>query len=111
MSAIWLVLYRSLVPRSLIERGLKVTNWGCSVSRTVAECALLLTLSALRRSSYWAVAMHREGQWKDKYAVVTGKPVRTKDRLPWVWVHRAGVSAPAEAFRRFHFGLFARRAG
>lgn len=62
---------KSLVPRSLIERGLKVTNWGGSVSRTVAECALLLILSALRRSSYWAVAMHREGKWKDKYAVIT----------------------------------------
>jgi phosphoglycerate dehydrogenase-like enzyme len=62
---------RDLVPRSLIERGLRVTNWGGSVSRTVAECALLLILSALRRSSYWAVAMHREGKWKDKYTVVT----------------------------------------
>ncbi|HRJ72444.1 MAG TPA: hydroxyacid dehydrogenase [Terrimicrobiaceae bacterium] len=62
---------KDLVPRSLIERGLKVTNWGGSVSRTVAECALLLVLSALRRSSYWAVAMHRDGKWKDKYTVVT----------------------------------------
>ncbi len=62
---------KNLIPRSLIERGLKVTNWGGSVSRTVAECALLLILSALRRSSYWAIAMHREGKWKDKYTVIT----------------------------------------
>lgn len=62
---------RNLVPRQLIERGLRVTNWGSSVSRTVAECALLLILSCLRRSSYWAIAMHKEGKWKDKYAVVT----------------------------------------
>ncbi|CAN5530367.1 hydroxyacid dehydrogenase [soil metagenome] len=62
---------RSLVPRALLERGLRVTNWAGSVSRTVSECALLLILSALRRSSYWALAMHREGKWKDKYTVVT----------------------------------------
>lgn len=62
---------KSLVPRVLIERGLKVTNWGGSISRTVSECALLLILSALRRSSYWTMAMHLEGRWKDKYKVVT----------------------------------------
>lgn len=62
---------KSLVPRVLIERGLKVTNWGGSISRTVSECALLLMLSALRRSSYWTMAMHLEGKWKDKYKVVT----------------------------------------
>lgn len=57
---------RNLVPRSLLERGLRVSNWGGTISRTVAECALLLILSALRRSSYWAIAMHREGKWKEK---------------------------------------------
>jgi len=62
---------RNLVPRKLIERGLKVTNWGGTVSRTISECALLLILSALRRSSYWAIAMHREGKWKDKSTVIT----------------------------------------
>ena len=59
------------IPRELIERGLRVTNWGNSASRTVAECGLLLILSALRRSSHWAVAMHRDGLWKDRYHVVT----------------------------------------
>jgi phosphoglycerate dehydrogenase-like enzyme len=56
---------RKLIPRELIGRGLVVTNWGDSISGTVAECALLLTLMALRRASYWAMAMHREGAWKD----------------------------------------------
>ena len=56
---------RKLIPRELIERGLKVTNWGDSISATVAECALMLTLMALRRASHWAVAMHREGAWRD----------------------------------------------
>jgi phosphoglycerate dehydrogenase-like enzyme len=62
---------KKLVPRPLIERGLSVSNWGSAVSRTIAECALLLTLSALRRTSHWAIAMHRDGKWKDKSEVVT----------------------------------------
>ena len=56
---------RKLIPRELIARGLVVTNWGDSISATVAECTLMLILMALRRASYWAVAMHREGAWKD----------------------------------------------
>src|SRR5882724_6066400 len=57
---------RKLVPRELIEQGLVVTNWGGSISPTVAECTLMLILMALRRASYWAMAMHRDGGWKDK---------------------------------------------
>jgi len=56
---------RKLVPRALIEQGIVVTNWGGSISPTVAECTLMLMLMALRRASHWAVAMHRDGQWKD----------------------------------------------
>jgi phosphoglycerate dehydrogenase-like enzyme len=55
---------RKLVPRELIQRGLLVTNWGGSVSPTVAECTVMLMLMALRRASYWAVAMHCDGGWK-----------------------------------------------
>src|SRR5688572_26788519 len=33
---------RKLVPRSLIDQGLIVTNWGNSISATVAECTLML---------------------------------------------------------------------
>ncbi len=55
---------RSLVPRELVERGLLVTNWGSVISNTVAECALLLILATLRRSSNWALAMHTQGAWK-----------------------------------------------
>jgi phosphoglycerate dehydrogenase-like enzyme len=56
---------RKLVPRPLIEQGIVVTNWGGSISPTVAECTLMLILMALRRASHWAVAMHRDGLWKD----------------------------------------------
>lgn len=59
---------RKLIPRELVADSLLVTNWGSSISPTVAECALMLTLMALRRASHWAVAMHREGAWK------TGRP-------------------------------------
>ena len=62
---------RKLIPRPLIERGLLVTNWGGSISRTVAECGLLLILSAMRRASHWSVAMHRDGAWKDGLQTVT----------------------------------------
>ncbi len=56
---------RKLVPRAFIESGLQVTTWGSSISRTISECALLLTLMSLRRASHWALGMHREGKWKD----------------------------------------------
>lgn len=55
---------RTLIPRDLIRDGLLVTNWGAIVSNTVAECALLLILATLRRSSNWALAMHTRGEWK-----------------------------------------------
>jgi len=60
---------RRLVPRELLANGLIVTNWGSSISPTVSECTLLLILMALRRASYWAVAMHRDGKWKDPATV------------------------------------------
>jgi len=60
---------RRLVPRRLIEGGLVVTNWGDSISRTVAEGALLLLLAALRRGAHWSLAMHLEGGWKDERTV------------------------------------------
>lgn len=60
---------RKLVPRELVNRGVVVTNWGNSIAPTVAECTLMLILMALRRASYWAIAMHREGGWKSKTLV------------------------------------------
>lgn len=60
---------RKLMPRELVAQGVIVTNWGNSIAATVAECALMLILMALRRASYWAIAMHREGAWKDRSTV------------------------------------------
>jgi phosphoglycerate dehydrogenase-like enzyme len=56
---------KKLIARPHLEKGLLVTNWGGSVSRVVAECALMLTLAALRRAGHWIPAMHRPGAWKN----------------------------------------------
>lgn len=57
---------KKLVHRDHIAQGLLVTNWGGSISRIVAEWALFHILSCLRRATYWTLAMHREGAWKDR---------------------------------------------
>ncbi len=58
---------KRLVTRPHLERGLLVTNWGGSISRTVAECALFHMIACLRNASHWAVAMHQPGvaAWKN----------------------------------------------
>jgi phosphoglycerate dehydrogenase-like enzyme len=60
---------KRLVTRAHLERGLLVTNWGGSISRTVAECALFHILACLRNASHWAVAMHQPGTaaWKNGF--------------------------------------------
>ncbi len=55
---------RRKVPKTLIEQGLTVTNWGDRVARTVAECALMLALMSLREASSWAIRMHLHGAFK-----------------------------------------------
>jgi len=57
---------KGLVPDSLIEEGLQVTNWGNSISRTVAECGLMLAIGTLRRASRWTVEMHFHNGWKER---------------------------------------------
>ena len=44
---------KAWVPRSFIERGGLVTNWGSCVADSVAEHALLLALAALRNLKHW----------------------------------------------------------
>ena len=53
------------ITREHLAAGLLVTNWGGSISRIVAECALYHILSGLRRTTYWTLTMHREGSWKN----------------------------------------------
>lgn len=56
---------KKLVTREQVARGLLVTNWGGSISRTVAELALFHILSGLRNATQWTFVMHRQGGWKD----------------------------------------------
>lgn len=58
---------KKLITRSHLEHGLLVTNWGASISRTVAECALFHILGCLRNATHWALAMHQPGKvaWKN----------------------------------------------
>ena len=60
---------KRLVSRPHLERRLLVTNWGGSISRTVAEAALFHILACLRNASHWAVAMHQPGTatWKNGF--------------------------------------------
>ncbi len=58
---------KRLISRTHLERGLIVTNWGGSISRTVAEAALFHILACLRHASHWAITMHQPGVagWKN----------------------------------------------
>lgn len=58
---------KRLLSRPHLESGLVVTNWGGSISRTVAEAALFHILACLRNASHWAIAMHQPGieAWKN----------------------------------------------
>lgn len=58
---------RRLVTRAQIERGFLVTNWGGTISRTVAECALFHVLACLRRGTHWTFTLHHEGGWRDGF--------------------------------------------
>ena len=62
---------RKFVPRLAIENGLKVTNWGSSISRTVSENALLLILCCMRRVAHWQQEMHNNAGWKDRNTTTT----------------------------------------
>ncbi len=54
---------RWLLPRSLIEEGLLVTNWGSVISDNVAEGALFLILACLRRATNATITMHQRNGW------------------------------------------------
>jgi phosphoglycerate dehydrogenase-like enzyme len=58
---------KKMISRAHLEGGLIVTNWGGSISRTVAEAALFHILACLRNASHWAIAMHQPGvgAWKN----------------------------------------------
>ncbi len=54
---------RWLLPRSLIQNGLLVTNWGSVISDNVAEGALFLVLACCRRAANAVMTMHVRHDW------------------------------------------------
>jgi len=69
---------KGLVSKELLEKGLRVTNWGNSISPVVAECGLMLAIAALRRVSHWTVQMHFENGWKERTSVQFGSLIRRR---------------------------------
>lgn len=63
---------RQWLPRQVLEDGLILTNWGPSISRSVAECTLLQILSCLRRSTHWQLELHTRKGWVDGRETVRG---------------------------------------
>jgi phosphoglycerate dehydrogenase-like enzyme len=56
---------RSMIARSLIEKGLLVTNYGIQVGPTVAEHCLMMILASLRQATFYQLGMHAEGAWAE----------------------------------------------
>jgi phosphoglycerate dehydrogenase-like enzyme len=54
---------RWLLPRSLIQAGLIVTNWGSAISDSVAEGAFFLILACCRRATNVVTTMHIRRAW------------------------------------------------
>lgn len=55
---------RGVVARELMVRGLVVTNWGNSMSRFVAEAALMLSLAGLRQLAHHQTTLLAGGGWR-----------------------------------------------
>lgn len=55
---------RHFLPRSYLENGIQVTNWGNAISHTIAEMALYLMLHGLRYGPATHELMHHGHGWK-----------------------------------------------
>ncbi|MCF3650270.1 NAD(P)-dependent oxidoreductase [Synoicihabitans lomoniglobus] len=56
---------KTLVSRDHLEQGAVVTNWGNSISRIVAEAALMHVFNTLRATAHWTLRMHVEKGWDE----------------------------------------------
>lgn len=66
---------RGVIPRSLLERGVLVSNWGSMAASGVAEHALLLILNALRRQPRWLGCLRAPYEEQTDYRI--GMQTRT----------------------------------
>jgi phosphoglycerate dehydrogenase-like enzyme len=81
---------KHFVTRAQLERGLLLTNWGGSISRTVAECAFFHTLACLRLAPHWTLLLHRDGGWRDDW-----------ERVGSLFQRRVGIHGFGPAARAF----------
>jgi len=56
---------KGIVSREHLEQGLIITNWGNSISRIVAEAALMHILNCLRQTNHWTLHMHVTKGWNE----------------------------------------------
>lgn len=56
---------KNIVSRAHLEKGLVITNWGNSISRIVAEAALMHLLNCLRQTVHWTLHMHITKGWNE----------------------------------------------
>jgi phosphoglycerate dehydrogenase-like enzyme len=55
---------RSMVHRRFFEHGIPATNWGASISRTIAEASLAMMLGSLRRIRTIQEELHNRGGYR-----------------------------------------------
>jgi phosphoglycerate dehydrogenase-like enzyme len=60
---------RGVVDRDVLADGLLATNWGNGIAYSIAEAALMMTLSALRRTTRIQFDIHQRGLWPGEDAV------------------------------------------
>jgi len=63
---------RPYVDREAIEGGLLVSNWGRVIARSVAEAALMMTLSGLRHTTRVQFELHARKGWRCEAAHTEG---------------------------------------
>jgi phosphoglycerate dehydrogenase-like enzyme len=69
---------KSRVPRVLIEKGLLVTNWGNSISHTVAEHAMLMVMALLRGLPQWPELMRHPAGMHEMMPYLRSRTLRGK---------------------------------
>jgi phosphoglycerate dehydrogenase-like enzyme len=69
---------RSKVPREFITAGGMVTNWGQTISHTVAEHGLLLVLASLRRMTCWKESLEPKNVLWGNAQLMQTKSLREK---------------------------------
>ncbi len=90
---------RHFLPRSFLERGGRVTNWGDIPSTAVAEHALLLALAALRNIKKWPEVFREPCDVTERMERIGGRTLRGRR----VGIH--GIGRVAESLVKLLAGF------